>query len=138
MTDQNNGEVDMSDTVTEIILLKLDKLQDGQDKQTDKITQMEVTLAKIEQERRTDRAEVENLLNRGNQEMCNHVALNYVSNVKFPILLETELKKKKEETRANITFWQGFMKNTWDIIKIVMTIFAIQWLSSKGLFVTPF
>lgn len=128
-------DVTMADeTVTTIILQKLDRLQDGQDKQGEQIANIKEDIAGIHAEMAALGVKTENLVNRSAQSLCTQIEEQYVSKVMFPIMLDSELKKKKDETRANITFWQATTKNTWDIIKIVLTILAMQWLNSKGIF----
>ena len=128
----------MDNDVTGIVLQKLDKLQDGQDKLTEAQTNISIQLASIIQERKTDRAEVENLVNKSAQNLCNHMETNYVSTYKFPLYFETEFKKKKTENRENITFWQGFIQKTWDIAKIVLIVVCSMWAYTHGLLASIF
>jgi len=123
----------MDNDVTGIVLQKLDKLQDGQDKMTETQTAILVELSAMKQERKTDRAEVENLVNRSSQEVCNHVETHYVSTAKFPVMFDAEFKKKKNESRETISFWQNFIQKTWDIAKIVLIVVVSMWAYTHGL-----
>jgi len=128
----------MDNDVTVIVLQKLDKLQNGQDKLSDTQTAISIQLATIIQERKTDRAEVENLVNRSGQEVCNHVESNYVSTAKFPLLFDIEFKKKKNESRETITWYQNVIQKTWDITKIALIVIASMWAYTHGLLASIF